>query len=63
MNQATWPWVKAHPIKAAEWIRVLELENRELKRALRKLGYIATNNEGIVVVVRDPWKLPEDVMP
>jgi hypothetical protein len=55
--------VKAHPIKAAEWIRVLELDNRELRRALRKLGYIATNNQGTVVVVRDPWLLPEDVMP
>jgi hypothetical protein len=54
--------VKAHPIKAAEWIRVLELDNRELRRALRKLGYIATNNQG-TVVVRDPWLLPEDVMP
>ena len=63
MNQATWPWVQAHPIKAAEWIRVLELENRELKRALRKLGYVANNYHGCVVVVRDPWTLPEDVMP
>jgi len=63
VSKPTWPWVKAHPIKAAEWIRVLELDNRELRRALRKLGYIATNNQGTVVVVRDPWLLPEDVMP
>ena len=63
MSEATWPWVKAHPIKAALHIRVLELENRELKRALRKLGYIAENNQGEVVVVRDPTTLPEDVIP
>jgi hypothetical protein len=63
VSEATWPWVKTHPIKAAEHIRVLELENREMRRALRKLGYIAENNQGTVVVFRDPLTLPEDVMP
>jgi len=63
VSKPTWPWVKAHPIKAAEWIRVLELENREMRRALRRLGYIAENDRGEVVVFRDPSTLPEDVMP
>jgi hypothetical protein len=63
VSKETRKWVKSHPIKAAEWILQLELENREMRSALLKLGYIVENNQGTVVVSRDPRTLPEDVMP
>jgi len=62
VSKETRKWLKTHPAQAAEWILQLELENREMRSALLKLGYIVENNQGTVVVSRDPRTLLEDVM-